>query len=89
MYYFYVLRCSDSSLYCGMTSNLEKRLREHNSGGSKGAKYLRGRKPVSLVYSEDYVDIKSALRREIQVKSWTKAKKEALVNNDLGLLKKL
>jgi len=72
-----------------MTSNLEKRLREHNSGGSKGAKYLRGRKPVSLVYSEDYVDIKSALRREIQVKSWTKAKKEALVNNDLGLLKKL
>ena len=89
MYYFYILRCSDSSLYCGMTSNLEKRLKEHNSNGSKGAKYLRAKKPVNLVYSETYGDIKSAMNREYQIKKWTKAKKEALVLGNLELLKKL
>lgn len=81
MYYFYVLRCSDSSLYCGMTSNLEKRLKEHNSSGPRGAKYLRAKKPVTLVYSETYPDIKTAMSREYEVKQWTKAKKEALVKN--------
>ena len=89
MYYFYILRCSDKSLYCGMTSNLEKRLKEHNSNGSKGAKYLRAKKPVILVYSETYLDIKTAMNREFQVKKWTKAKKEALINGDLELLKTL
>lgn len=62
-----------------MTSNLDKRLKEHNSNSSKGAKYLRAKKPVSLVYSELYPDIKTAMNREFQVKKWTKAKKEALV----------
>ncbi|OGK35726.1 hypothetical protein A3F59_02395 [Candidatus Roizmanbacteria bacterium RIFCSPHIGHO2_12_FULL_38_13] len=89
MYYFYILRCSDKSLYCGMTSNLEKRLKEHNSNGSRGAKYLRAKKPVILVYSETYLDIKTAMNREFQVKKWTKAKKEALINGDLELLKTL
>ena len=89
MYYFYILRCSDNSLYCGMTSNLGKRINEHNSGNSKGAKYLRAKKPVALVYSETHPDIKSAMNRELQVKRWTKAKKEALVIGDLELLKKL
>jgi len=72
-----------------MTSNLEKRLKEHNSNGSKGAKYLRAKKPVILVYSETYLDIKTAMNREFQVKKWTKAKKEALINGDLELLKTL
>jgi len=89
MYYFYILRCSDKSLYCGMTSNLEKRLKEHNSNGSRGAKYLRAKKPVILVYSETYLDIKTAMNREFQVKKWTKAKKEALIKGDLELLKTL
>lgn len=62
-----------------MTSDLEKRVKEHNSGGARGAKYLRARKPVTLVYSEPFTDIKSALQREYEVKQWTKAKKEALV----------
>jgi len=88
-YFFYILRCSDKSLYCGMTSNLENRLKEHNSNGSKGAKYLRAKKPVVVVYSEIYPDIKTAMNRELQVKRWTKAKKEALVAGDLELLKKL
>lgn len=88
MYYFYILRCLDNSLYCGMTSNLDKRIKEHNSPGSRGAKYLRARKPVVLVYSEAYSDIKSAMKREFEVKKWTKVKKEALVKGDLDLLKK-
>lgn len=82
MYHFYILRCSDNSLYCSMTSNLDKRLREHNPKGSKGAKYLRAKKPVILVYSENYPDIKTAMNRELQVKKWTKAKKEALIKGD-------
>ena len=89
MYYFYILRCSDNSLYCGMTSNLDKRVKEHNSNSSKGAKYLRSRKPVKLVYSEEFPDIKSAMNGELQIKKWTKAKKEALIKGDLKLLKKL
>ncbi|MBI2327879.1 GIY-YIG nuclease family protein [Candidatus Curtissbacteria bacterium] len=89
MYYFYILHCSDNSLYCGMTSNLDKRLKEHNSKTSKGAKYLRAKKPVMLVYSEKYPDIKSAMNRELRVKKWTRVKKEALINGDLELLKKL
>lgn len=72
-----------------MTSNLENRLKEHNSGGSKGAKYLRAKKPVKIVYSETYPDIKTAMNRELQIKRWTKAKKESLIAGDLELLKKL
>ena len=89
MYHFYILRCSDKSLYCGMTSNLDKRLKEHNSDSSKGAKYLRAKKPVVVVYSEIFPDIKSAMNREFQIKKWAKAKKEALISGDLELLKKL
>lgn len=87
MYFFYILRGSDNSLYCGMTKNLENRLKEHNSSGAKGAKYLRGKKPVSIVYSEEYPDIKAAMKRELEVKKWPKAKKEALVVGNVELSK--
>jgi len=70
-----------------MTSNLDKRIKEHNSDTSKGAKYLRGKKPVKIVYSEVYSDIKTAMNREFQVKKWTRAKKEALVKGELACLK--
>ncbi|KKR63884.1 MAG: hypothetical protein UU05_C0059G0004 [Candidatus Curtissbacteria bacterium GW2011_GWA1_40_47] len=83
MYHFYILRCSDNSFYCGMTTDIDKRLKEHNSNSSRGAKYLRGKTP------EKYLDIKSAMNRELQVKKWTRAKKEALIKGELELLKKL
>ncbi|PIP15279.1 endonuclease, partial [Candidatus Roizmanbacteria bacterium CG23_combo_of_CG06-09_8_20_14_all_35_49] len=51
-YYFYILRCSDNSLYCGQTNNLQRRINEHNFDKNKSAKYLRGKTPVKLVYSE-------------------------------------
>lgn len=89
MYYFYMVRCSDNSLYSGQTKNLQKRIREHNSDGQKGAKYLRARKPVKLVYSEEYPTLQLALKREWQVKKWNKYKKETLIKGDKILLKKL
>lgn len=70
-----------------MTIDINNRLKEHNS--TKGAKYLRAKKPFKLVYSEEYPDIKTAMRREIQIKKWTKAKKEALIKGDLKLLRQL
>lgn len=79
-YIFYILRCSDNSLYCGITNDVEHRLKEHNLG--KGSKYVRSRIPAVLVYSEEYLDISSVLKREAEVKKWSKTKKEALICKD-------
>lgn len=81
MYYFYILRCSDNSLYCGMTLDLERRVGEHNSSSSKGAKYLRAKKPAILIYHEKYPTLPLALKREWEVKKWPKIKKEQLVKS--------
>lgn len=78
-FYFYMIRCSDNSLYCGETNNLEKRIKEHNSNSSRSAKYVRARKPVKLVYFEKYSTIQLAMEREREVKKWKKEKKEALI----------
>ena len=87
MYYLYILRCSDNSLYCGQTNNLERRINEHNFDNNKSAKYLRGKKPVKLVYSEKYSTLQEAMKREIQIKKLTKAKKEAMIESKNNLLK--
>lgn len=79
IYYFYIVRCSDNSLYCGQTTNLKKRIQEHNSSPSRSAKYVRGKRPVHLVYSEECENLQFALKREYQVKQWPKDKKESLV----------
>ncbi|MEX2028434.1 MAG: GIY-YIG nuclease family protein [Candidatus Curtissbacteria bacterium] len=86
MYFIYILRCRDDSLYCGMTLNLERRIKEHNSSGARGAKYLRAKKPVVLVYAELHPNIKTAMNRELQIKKWPKLKKEALVKGGLKLI---
>ena len=88
MYYFYILRCSDNSLYCDQANNLQRRLHEHNFDKNKSAKYLRAKKPVKLVYSEEYPTLQEAMKRENQIKKWTRAKKEALIKKDFTLLKK-
>ncbi len=79
MYFFYIVRCSDNSLYCGQTNNLQKRINEHNSDKTKSAKYTKIRRPVKPVYFEEYPTLQEAMRREWQIKKWSKAKKEALV----------
>lgn len=80
-YYFYILRCADNTLYCGQTNDLVKRLAEHNSGNSRGAKYTRGRRPVALAYYEKHASLRKALKREAEVKKWKKDRKEKLVRD--------
>ena len=80
MYFIYLLRCSDNSLYCGQTKNLKRRIKEHNSNDSK-SKYTRARRPVKLVYFEKYKTINKALKREFEIKKTTKGKKEELIIN--------
>jgi len=74
-------------LYCGQTNNLERRIKEHNSNTRKSAKYLRAKKPVTLVYFEQFSSLGEAMKRESQVKSWNKVKKEALILGNKDLLK--
>ncbi len=76
-YYFYLLKCSDDSIYAGICIDLEKRLNSHNSG--KGAKYTRSRLPVEIVYSEQLKNKSIALKREIEVKKWSRVKKLGLI----------
>ncbi len=85
-YFFYILRCSDNTLYCGQTNDLERRIQEHNFDKNKSAKYLRGRTPAKLVYSEKYPTLQEAMRREAEIKRWPKVKKEALVKGKKTLL---
>jgi len=89
MFYFYIVRCSDGSLYSGQTNNLQRRIFEHNYDKNKSSKYLRAKKPVKLVYSEEYSTLQLAMKREWQIKKWTKAKKEALIKGAKKLLKML
>ncbi len=66
-------------MYSGITNDLEKRLKEHNSTHGRGAKYTRAKGPVTLVHSEQLSNRSSALKREAEVKKWRKDKKEQLV----------
>ncbi len=81
MYYCYLLRCSDNSLYCGQTNNLVKRIRDHSTGKTTSAKYTRSRRPVTLVYSESFATLSEALKREASIKRMTKTQKELLLNS--------
>ena len=82
MYFIYILRCSDNSLYCGQTKDLKRRIQEHNSADSK-SKYTRSRRPVKLVYEEKYKKVNEALKREFEIKKMTKLKKEKLISSSL------
>lgn len=67
MYYVYIVKCADETLYTGIAKELERRIDEHN-GSDKGAKYTRVRRPVTLVYSEAYADRSLASKREYEIK---------------------
>ena len=77
MHYVYILRCADGTLYTGYTTNLKAREAAHNRG--RGAKYTRGRLPVTLVYRRGFRSRGRALTREYAVKQLTRAEKEALI----------
>ncbi len=80
MHFVYVVRCADGSLYTGYALDPQERVAVHNTG--RGARYTSGRRPVNLVYSESFPSIGDALRRERELKRWSKAKKEALIGGD-------
>ena len=77
MHYVYLVRCADSTLYCGWTTDLEKRVRAHNSG--QGAKYTRSRRPVKLVYAEAFAEKQEALSREWHLKRLSRGEKIRLI----------
>ena len=79
MYFLYILRTSSNTLYIGQTNNLEKRLKEHKEHKSKSAKYIRYFNSFKLVYTEEYQTRTEAMRRELQLKQWSRVKKEALI----------
>jgi predicted GIY-YIG superfamily endonuclease len=83
----YILECSDGSYYTGCTSNLEKRIQEHNEGTHQG--YTVMRRPVKLLWSEYFANIREANEAERQIKGWTRKKKEALMRDDFEMLRLL
>jgi len=84
-YFIYLLRCKDSSLYCGYTNNLTKRIHEHNHS-NLGAKYTKNRRPVELVYYEEFDSKSKALKREKEIKKLGKISKEKLVKSSIQTL---
>ncbi len=79
--YVYILECSDGSYYTGSTIDIERRLQQHQAG--EGANYTRKRRPVHLVYSEEYDRIDVAFDREKQIQRWSREKKRALIEGHL------
>jgi putative endonuclease len=78
-YFVYMMQCSDDTLYTGIATDVARRLEEHNTS-SKGAKYTRVRRPVSLVYTEELEDRSSACKREYAIKQLKREKKLELIN---------
>jgi predicted GIY-YIG superfamily endonuclease len=83
----YILRCADGALYVGHTTDLKDRLRRHNQGIA--CLFTARRRPVVVVYREEFPMLALALARERQIKKWTRRKKEALIAGDRLLLKRL
>ena len=79
MWYVYILRCADGTLYTGSTTDVEKRVKTHNTG--KGARYTRSRLPVELAYWESAADRSEALRREAAIKTLSRGEKLRLIQN--------
>jgi putative endonuclease len=77
--YVYILKCSDNSYYTGVTSNLESRMFKHNSGFYPDC-YTFRRRPLKLVFYCEFTDINLAIEKEKQIKKWSRAKKEAVIN---------
>jgi len=79
VWFVYILKCADGSLYAGITTNLVRRLEEHNRDNGMGARYTRVRRPVKLVYHETCASRSEAARREIAIKRLRRSEKQALI----------
>ena len=85
MWHVYLIRTKMGQLYTGVTQDVPRRFKEHQKEGGKGAKYLKGKKPLKLVFHKKIGNHSQALKTEAQIKKWPKKKKEALVNNEIPL----
>ncbi|PEN14141.1 endonuclease [Longibacter salinarum] len=79
-HYVYILECCDGTYYTGYTTDVERRVEEHNAG--TGARYTRGRTPVDVVYTESYDSQSAAMSREYAIKQLRRGQKERLVSGD-------
>ena len=82
MYFLYILECKDGSFYTGITTNVGRRFNEHKKGN--GGHYTSSKEVVKIVYTEEYSDRSSALKRETQIKSWRREKKLELIKGNGG-----
>lgn len=79
-YFVYIVKCADTTYYCGYTNNLVQRIVDHNTN-DKGAKYTHNRRPVTLLYSEEFQTLSEALKREAAIKKLTRNQKTKLINS--------
>ena len=84
MYFVYILKCSDNSFYTGSTDDLARRMTEHTT--NHGGNYTRSKGPVVLAYHEEYDSEFEARKRELQIKGWSRKKKQALIDGDMERL---
>jgi putative endonuclease len=87
-YYIYILRCNDGSYYTGVTNDIERRFIEHQKGLLAGC-YTHNKRPLELVFLEEFNEINDAIAREKQIKGWSRRKKAALIERDFERLIKL
>ena len=80
MWFVYILKCIDGTFYTGATNNLKKRFLDHKSG--KGGRYTRSHKVIRIIYSEKFSSKSEALKKEFEIKSWSRAKKLKTLNLD-------
>ncbi len=86
-WYVYILKCNGGRLYTGMTNDVKRRFEEHKTG--KGGHFTKAFGAKAVIFREEHMTRSEAMKREAQIKRWSKAKKLALINNDIILLKSL
>jgi putative endonuclease len=87
-YFVYILHCSDQSYYTGITNDLERKVNEHETGVNLQC-YTYKRRPLKLVFHERFPDVNQAIAFEKQIKGWSRAKKEAIINGQWETLPEL
>jgi putative endonuclease len=87
-YYVYILLCNDDTLYVGVTSDISRRVMEHDAGKYPEA-YTHSRRPVFLVFYQDFTNPNQAIEFEKKLKKWSRVKKQALIDGDFEMLQDL
>ncbi len=88
-WFVYILHCADGTLYTGITTDIERRIREHEGRGGSGAKYLKGRSPLTLAFHHAVPDRSVASKLEYRIKSLSRVEKQLLIKGDLAVQKLL